>query len=531
MRFGGMFGSGVYLWFVVSMTVASATGAETAPQVRPVPLGGVLAEQSGDCYFGVYVPTRFGGALTITSTAGSVSEIDGPDSKPRQNGEEIGFNQHGWYRFRVSGAEGPYSVETKFVQVGQSKRKPWNYYYWPTKPDVIHEPWAGGNARVDTVQVRGDDEFVATPGGYIAPGQDIVHPGPNGLLETAPAQGDDLTWFPNQYDDLTFRGGDGTLYQTPSPMLKYDQIFRSSARAWEAANIQNREIQRWPGHCLGGAVASIVLNEPEPAVPGMTKDELKALWVELGENHFNHKIGDYANEIPAGPPRPGADECDASVARFHNMLEQHIRGRREALLANLRAFPPRGSRNEVWNHGVGRYTAEFHAIPGKGPRSLSLKVAIEGNSGSSLNGKDDQPRIIQYEYTLRYGLDGNVDLSNTYACDWISVGGEALYAPLNLLQVVQSRWQGHNPYVTEANVRALDLANGGKASIVASAPQTFRPVTQYEGGYGQWGGYARSPYGQPWNGYPPSMVNMNNGAGNYGGYGGNRGFFGGYFGR
>ena len=61
---------------------------------------------------------------------------------------------------------------------------PWNFYYWPTKADSIHEPWAGGNGRVDTMQPMGDDIMVATPGGYIAPGQDIVRAGPNGLLET-----------------------------------------------------------------------------------------------------------------------------------------------------------------------------------------------------------------------------------------------------------------------------------------------------------------------------------------------------------
>ena len=55
------------------------------------------------------------------------------------------------------------------------------------------------------MQADGDDQLVATPGGYIAPGEDIVLAGPNGLLETPPAAGDDSTWFPNLYDDLTFR--------------------------------------------------------------------------------------------------------------------------------------------------------------------------------------------------------------------------------------------------------------------------------------------------------------------------------------
>ncbi len=78
--------------------------------------------------------------------------------------------------------------------------------------------------------------------------------------------------------------------------------------------------------------------------------------------------------------------------------------------------------------------------------------------------------MIYYEYNLVYGLDGKVDETNPAAADWISVGGEALFAPLNVLQVVESRWQGHNPYVTEANVRALDLANGGGIGRFASAP-------------------------------------------------------------
>ena len=104
-------------------------------------------------------------------------------------------------------------------------------------------------------------------------GEDIVLAGPNGLLETLPPAGDDATWFPNLYDDLTWvgpdkeKGGEITIFQTPSPLLKYDQLFGTSARQWEAVSSQNKDISRWPGHCLGGAVASILLNEPIPA-PG-----------------------------------------------------------------------------------------------------------------------------------------------------------------------------------------------------------------------------------------------------------------------
>ena len=47
---------------------------------------------------------------------------------------------------------------------------------------------------------------------------------------------------------------------------------------------------------------------------------------------------------------------------------------------------------------------------------------------------------------------------------------------------MQSQWAGHNPYVTEANVRSIDLANGGGFGRFASnTPPQFRSVLQYEG--------------------------------------------------
>jgi hypothetical protein len=165
------------------------------------------------------------------------------------------------------------------------------------------------------------------------------------------------------------------------------------------------------------------------------------------------------------------------------MFETHIRGERRPLLGNMRAFPPRGTINEVWNQGIFKYVAEYKAIPGRGERAVRIKIELHTNSGSMLNGQDDKDRVIYYEYTLVYGLDGRVDETNPYAADWISVGGEALFAPLNILQVLETRWQGHNPYVTEDKVRALDLANPGPGSnrALASAPPQFRPVVQYEG--------------------------------------------------
>ncbi len=487
---GNRLGSLLVWALAATILMGVAVHAQTTEHVTSVPLGGASDVQTGDRYFGVYIPTRFGGELKIKASLGRVVEMRFADGQSLTDGQEIGRDHQGWVTFKVEGAKKSYTVETTFVQVGQSLKKPWNFYYWPTKADSIHEPWAGGNGVVDTMIVNGDDQLIATPGTYIPPGVDIVMAGPNGLLETQPAPGDEATWFPNLFDDLTWlgpdkeHGGQLTIFLTQSPLLKYDQLFGTGARQWEAAYSQTNGVSRWPGHCLGGAAASILLNEPVPAPgSGLTKDELKALWVELGENHLNHRIGDYATDIPPGPPRPGSDPTDYQVSRVHAMLETHIRGEHKALLANLRAFPPRGVINEVWNHGIYKYIATYHALPGRGPRAVGVVMELHANAGSMLNGQEDKDRVVFYEYSLVYGLDGRVDESNPYAADWISVGGEGMFAPLNVLELLESRWAGHNPYVTEANVRSVDLANGGIASgRLAGAPPQFRPVLQYESG-------------------------------------------------
>lgn len=477
-------------WLIGVSAVVGTGGANAAPQapaVAKVPLGGSLPNRTGDLSYAVYVPTRFGGVLTIKAGDGAVKDLTGPGGRAQENGAEIGDNHQGWYSFRVVGAKAGYTVETTFQQVAQSPKQPWNFYYWPTKTDCIHEPWDQYNNRVDTYQVLGDDVLIASPGSYVAPGADIVLAGANGLLETPVAAGDASTWFPNLSDDLEWTDAKGQRFWTPSPLLKYDQIYGSSARAWEAANTQNNKISRWPGHCLGGAVASILLNDPIPDPrSGLTKDELKALWAELGENHLNHKIGDFATDIPYGPPMPGWDACDRFAPRVHSMFERHIRGQKQILLANMRAFPPRGTSDEVWNQGVGKYIAKYHAVPGRNELVVRIDMEIYANSGSCINGQDDKPRVVNYSYVIPYNVNGDVDENRAGEADWLSVSGEALYAPLNVLEVVQSWWQGHNPYVTEANVRALDLANGGGGAktrfLAAGGPPKFMSVAQYEAG-------------------------------------------------
>ena len=67
-------------WFVV-MLGGYVADAHAADRRTIVPLGGSVDSQSGDTFYGVYVPTRFGGELTIKSTDGKVVDIKGPNGR------------------------------------------------------------------------------------------------------------------------------------------------------------------------------------------------------------------------------------------------------------------------------------------------------------------------------------------------------------------------------------------------------------------------------------------------------------------
>src|SRR3954469_13386522 len=89
MRIGNRLG-GSAIWAFVAVVGASA-GAQAAERVTKLPLGGSLDGQTGDRHFGVYVPTRFGGELTVKSSTGKVVELKdpGPNGPERTNGQDI----------------------------------------------------------------------------------------------------------------------------------------------------------------------------------------------------------------------------------------------------------------------------------------------------------------------------------------------------------------------------------------------------------------------------------------------------------
>ena len=214
------------------------------------------------------------------------------------------------------------------------------------------------------------------------------------------------------------------------------------------------------------AVVASLMSSPQerpPMMTGVTFAEIRDAIVDVQESRTRgtprHGDGraDGRRDLPRTLPASGvrADRLPASTR-----CSRLTSGARQCPWATS-APSLRGTTNEVWNQGIGKYIAKYHALPGKGTGPLGSRWCSMPTRARRLNGQDDKPRIISYEYSLVYGLDGRVDETNAYACDWIWGWRRGADAPLNMLELVGTRWQGHNPMVTETNVRALDLANGG----------------------------------------------------------------------
>src|SRR4051794_37214126 len=119
-RVGSMFAAACLTghWAIVAQ--------EGAGKFRPLPLGKEVGAEAGDRFFAVYVPTRLGGKLTITTGAGEVGAISSPHGRAIANGQELGTSAQGWYTLEVTGATQPYKISASLVQSGQSMRRPWN---------------------------------------------------------------------------------------------------------------------------------------------------------------------------------------------------------------------------------------------------------------------------------------------------------------------------------------------------------------------------------------------------------------------
>lgn len=240
-------------------------------------------------------------------------------------------------------------------------------------------------------------------------------------------------------------------------MDKYDSIYSKTSRAEEAYR-HHDTYDKWFGHCLGGTMASILLNQPEQA-SSLTREELKGLWAELGENDVIYVGIDGMGPCSAGPPIAGQDPTDAYVGEFHRMLEMYVKNG-ISLYSNLRA-KALGKPLAVWNHAIWKYSSIYEEAPGGNENIVRIETMIYANADHVPPTDDVTDRINNYIYIIQYdsGTPKNVQ---PFSHDWISLSGDAAYAPQSVVYVTgvgSNGWNGKNSQITEQNVRALDAAN------------------------------------------------------------------------
>jgi len=431
---------------------------------QKVALGASVSSTSNPGYFKVYIPTKWGGRLNVTAPGAQIVQLNYPAGNSYANGEETGEDKHGWYTFRVEGSSN-YTVSTAFTQAGEATRRPWNFYFWSALGNHIWVPDnCTSNCRCES-RAEGDDIQVIGYQTIVNPGTVVVESartGSNpGVLRSTAGGGNRVRNMHNLFSP----SGE---YQ---PLAKYDARHSTSARDWEARN--HRAIAQWDGHCLGVAIASLALNKPEGA--GYAGPELEALWGELGE-HPEHEFDDGGiSSVLPGPPLPGFDSTDVWAPRVHGLLEQWVKSRTEALYANLRAQPstsgPQPTAEEVWNHGVYKFSARFEEAPGGNERVVKITNTIYANDDRPLPPPDPDisDRIVIYQYVVTY-LAGVLDLSPEGQNDWISVSGQAVYALKSLRHLYAPKWEActwqpptsscaRNPHVTLGRVAADDERN------------------------------------------------------------------------
>lgn len=88
----------------------------------------------------VFVPTKYGGKLTISSDHCIIGNITNPQGYIVNNGDNLGMNCNGWYTFEVTPVypNTEYDIESTFEQSGDSSKQPWPCPWYPIAEDIAY---------------------------------------------------------------------------------------------------------------------------------------------------------------------------------------------------------------------------------------------------------------------------------------------------------------------------------------------------------------------------------------------------------
>jgi len=375
------------------------TGIFFDVEIPKIPLGGGESGKGDGATYKIYVPTRWGGTLTVTDTTGKVG-LYYPDpqtniaSPKAVNEYEVPLDKHGWYYVKHHG-EGSFTIENTFVQEGEADKRPWNFWYYPYLRYTYLE-----NGR---------------------PKMNLYNPG--GVLD------------------------------------KYDQIFQTESRRYEEEHYSTTDPDKfWWGHCLGGAIASILLGQPEAVVysgQSFNQEEMEGLVIKLA-NTYNVDGEILAGPIPSIKPESGKDDTDEFADDFHVGLVNYLRipKERKSLYSNLRD-PKVRIPEAVWNHAIYKYKSVMQEAK-EGEESI-IKITTTINANADVFPSDNiVDRIEKYVYKLKYKPNGEID-DKFIGQDWISASG---FTPGKLSLITGCRFdnnRSNNPYVRKENVEKLGI--------------------------------------------------------------------------
>lgn len=370
--------------------------------IQKMPLGGGT-DLSDAQIAKLYVPSRYGGSLTISGASMEVVYTDGADPTPGlaaqvflgnlpsavvAQGDPCSYSvpegSPGWYYIRLT-PRGSATLQNSYVEDGEASYRPWNGWWWPFLPS------------------RGP-----------------------------------------------------TLYDPGGPLDKYDQVYGTDARGWEADNKSRG--QDWFGHCWGWSIASILIDPPHATSKSgvdFTADDMKGLYTELCDNvpYIDQSMSIHYIPPTAPTSSPGED-VDLVVDEVHRVLRANIREDSVPLQSNLRAVatPPDGIA-EVWNGAVYRYYSAWQEAPGANDEHLvQIDTTITSNFGPWPPPTDYMnDRQEEFVYQIEFDSQGQI-VPQSPRQNWISASH---YPPQDLNRLTGSPFEAGAPGVTKANVDAL----------------------------------------------------------------------------
>jgi hypothetical protein len=404
-------------------------------------LGRTEVIEAGE-YWGLYVPNRTGGWLRLESSKGT------PELYRRRGGSPIALSdgwakiessRHGMYYVKVRGAEGQVRVRNRYVTYAETPadKKPWNFWYFPfvdkSTPGMNLYDRGGAYEKLDRA------------------------------LGLAPNQSSGFSRLKHM-DFPKFKGpaaGERNLYVSNTT--------KGYAYCYQRSTDPDKS---WWGHCWGSVVASSLYREPAPVTVGgvdgrsysFSQEELEGLLSSYFTNHSIYPTN-YMRGCPAGPPSPKRREwVDRYCDDFFAGLEDGIGKKGLPLASNLRAelnSSKPADKNQVWNHVIWRYEAEFKEVAEKAEKTwVELDLVVYATNDIFPSGEDAGPRKERFVFRLKYDRDGTIDRDAMRYQNWMSASH---YCPAYLWRIERStRPSGTENAVLRGRLPALEKLFGYK---------------------------------------------------------------------